>query len=62
MGAEKKIQEKIADVRRQEKKEEDGSVGSSEKGIRVGFEKDAIQADFLYDNHLPQEWTAALIW
>lgn len=49
-------------MRGQEKKKEDGNVGSSEKGIRVGFEKDAIQADFLYDNHLPQEWSAALIW
>lgn len=39
------------------------SVGSStKKGIRVGFEKDATQTDFFYDTHLPQEWSAALIW
>lgn len=49
-GGRKKIQEKMADARGQGKKIRkrgvDGSVGSSEGGIRVGSEKDAIQADF----------------
>lgn len=31
-------------------------------GIRMGFEKVAIQADFLYENHVPREGNAALIW
>lgn len=46
----------------QGKKKNKRSVGSTQKGIRVGFENDAIQADFFYDTHFPQEWSAALIW
>lgn len=71
MGAgeeeEKKIQGKIADARGQGKKMRkrgvDGSVGSSERGTRVGFEKDAIQAAFFYDTYLAPgvEWSINMV-
>lgn len=40
---------------------EDGSMASSGRGITARFEKDTTWADF-FDIHLPQEWSAALIW
>ena len=43
------------------KKGKEVCVGSSEKRDKgVGFEKDAIQAFFFYDTHLPQEWECSI--